>query len=300
MKSKVLSLYDYRTLYTVPEEDRLWRVRDEEIEDTLKTLSENHAHIIEADEVKPGDCVKCCFEDCHEGNHSKTLFLFPDSNLYPELEEACLFLHPGDTKSADTASGIITFTVDRILRLVPFEISDALVKLEEIDGVETLKDYREWYRREKEPIYRRDAITIGGYDLFDELCEKSLFELDPDEQEEYVSERARLFCAMYEDEGPQIDDDGNLLTPEEFYEQTKAEFPHYFQEYVLALHLIETLGGESPESLYQKELTAAAEDFGVTEEEAEQQEGKLMLLESACEREAARLLEPYIEAFLEK
>lgn len=301
MKSTVTKLFD-RSLVVVPDELRKWHIDDSEVEEQLVTLARTHGTEIKADEVQKGDSVRL---SCNDGKlKERVILIFPGLNLpgAAEAESAVLGCRAGDQVTAAINGNSLNMTVKEILRKIPAEIDDELAKKENLDGVNTLDDYRRAYRKKKEEQNRSQAKKMLSNFILDEITERSEYALDREEIEAWKEENARAeYNALIQDgEGPKITEDGKVLTEEEAINQIKEEVEHYFKRELICDALCADMGI----SLEWKDLKPEFEqmippELAAIMSEEEMKEAKESFMKNAAVTKVYDLLYKEADAYLE-
>ncbi len=302
MKSTITQLYDYKQS-VIPAEMRLWRVKDEEVRERLETLSRNHALEAEAEKVQNGDSVACRGESQAARWNRETLLFYPGRGLCaPELENACVGAKVGESRTVQTAEGEVTLTVKRIIRRSNMPIGDELVKLEGIEGVETVADYDRWYREDKSVSYRQRALRQSANFLLDEIQEKSKLSIDQEEKDAWMWERINMIYNSLIAAGidPKIPQEGfDFLTEEQAKEKMFKEQEWTFTAYVVQAYMAEKLSGQSMEEICQAGLEAMAAEHGMTVEALRATSCDAMIYGKFAVEKALEELCKYTEQFLE-
>lgn len=302
MKSTITKLYDYKQS-VIPEELRRWRAQDEEIQAQLETLSRNHAFEAEAEEVQSGDSVACRGESGAERWNRETLLFYPGRGLCAaELENACVGAKTGESRVVRTEEGEVTLTVKRIVRRSNMPISDGLVKLENIEGVETVEDYRRWFRNQREDFYRQRAIYQMANFLLDEVQKNSVLSIDQEEKSTWLWDRVNSLYEAFMAAGidPKIPEDGfDFLTEEQAKEKMYRESEPFFDACVVQAFMAEELSGQSIADICQAGLEKLAAEHGTTAEALRATSSEAMICGKFAAEKAMELLGPYTEQFLE-
>ncbi len=254
MKSKVIKLYDY-TQAEVPAELRLWRVSDEKIDGELAALSRSHAQERDVEEVRTGDSVVCRGESAVGRWNKPVLLFYPGHGLCEKvLEDALIGMKAGENRTVAASEGDVTLTVTRVIRREAHPIDDELVKLEAVEGVETLADYRKWYREKTETWNRNHDKGYLARHLLNEIIEKSEYEIDQAEEQEWVTctaEQQRKFDEM-QGIDPTVPEEGTeFLTEEQVQQKYIDKCRPFFRSVVACPTVAVLLSGMDEEALYQ-------------------------------------------------
>ncbi len=302
MKSKVTKPYDYKQA-EIPAELRLWRVRDEEIQEKLETLSHNHAYETEPETVEKFDSVACRGESAVARWNRSSLRFYPGRGLCDAaIENALLGAKVGERRTVATDEGEIALTVTRIVRRAHYPIGDELVKLEHIDGVNTVADYCDWYRKQNEPERRALAPKRMAYYLTQEVKEKSEFSFDEEEKRAFVTDCVdRIYDSMVQAGiDPTIPKEGfDFLTEEQAKEKMYGEQEWAFTAFVVHTYIVEQVFGLNMEDVCQEGLEKLAAENGTTPDALRATSCDAMIQGNFAHEKAIELLGSYAEQFLE-
>lgn len=265
MKSKVIHMYDYR-LADIPEELRRWRIGDEEIEAQLKVIAHKHAELLYPETVAPLDSVACSGESNIPRWNRKALRFYPGRRLCDAaLEEALLGARVGESRTVTLPEGTVTLTVTRIVRRRDLPVNDALVKLEKLEGVETVEAYFRWYRAQKEPERQESGAAKIALKLMRECVEHAEVSLDTQEQDAWLTKYVDNLYGMMLAAGmdPTVPEEGTVfLTEEEAKAKMRTTYAPVFREYVAQWELARQLSSKDAETFYEEGLQLFAERVG--------------------------------------
>ncbi len=302
MKSCVTKLYDL-SKFQPEEEARRWRVSDGEIDDRLALLSRNHAREIDVDTVREKDSVACRGESTVERWNQPVLLFYPGRSLCEKVvEEALIGMKVGESRTVAASEGDVTLTVLRVMRREPHPVDDELVKLEAIESVGTLADYRKWYRETIETKNRLEQPQRMAYSLLRAIKEGSEYDIDPEEESTAIREKANNYydamVAMGRD--MTVPDEGvEFLTEEQARERCYQQMRPFYRDYVACVAVAEQIGGMDYENAYQQGLVEAAASHGQKPEDLLVNGRTWSVEEYAMESEALKVLAGACERFLE-
>lgn len=256
MRSKVIKLYDH-TQAEVPAELIRWRIPEEQVDRELESLARSHAREIDADAVQTGDSVFCRGESAVPRWNKPVLLFYPGHGLCEQvLEDALVGMKPGESRTVAASEGEVTLTVTRVVRREAHPIDDELVKLENVQGVETLADYRKWYR-DKTEKWNHDHQMCGlARHLLEEIVAKSEYDIDQAEELAWCEEQAAMLRKFDEERGvdPTIPEEGVVfLTEEQVRQKYIDKCRPLFRGQVAYPVIAEALSGMDRETLYQAE-----------------------------------------------
>ena len=264
MKSRVTKLFDY-TRAEVPEKLRRWRVTDQAMEGHLAVLGRSHALERDVDEVRAGDSVVCRGESAVSRWNKPVLLFYPGSGLCEKvIENALVGMKPGESKTIAASEGDVKLTVTRIVRREPHPVNNELVKLEGVEGVETLDAYRRWYRETTEKADRdRNAHYLGRH-LLQEIEKHSEYDIDEAEETAWAEAKGAEWRKAEEAQGidPSVPEEGtDFLTEEQIKEKyTDKSRPHFRARLAHAAAAV-ALSGKDEETLFREELAYEAEKY---------------------------------------
>lgn len=232
MESKIIKLFDYRTVPVPPDMTR-WRIPADEINRQLETIALSRARQVPAETVECGDAVCCEFAGDTALPGRDIVLLYPGRNLpgAEEAETAVIGKTVGECFQCSIRETALTLRVREILRNCPAAVSDELIQQEGIEGVSTVEEYVRWFRGKEEPARRSNACVEIALFWLQQMSVHSEAYIVEEEQQAYVRQAARnLFDMMLQwGEDPRIPEEGlEILTEEEalirLEEKTKPSF----------------------------------------------------------------------------
>lgn len=298
MKTKVLKLYDYKS-EPLPEELLQWRVSEGEVDAQLALLSRNHAKLTEREAAGRYDAVRCRVTAAAGGWDRPVTLVYPGRGLCKELENACLGIRAGEERTTMMDGVELTFTAERVAGMDPLETGDALIRAEKIDGVETVADYRRWWKESEEASRRYRQGLSCALHLLDVMAKKSEYDLDQREIDDFFTAEAESQRRMMSEGG----------VPEELMESAediKARFLRYPESYffrpkIITPYVVELLrtGPLEDEMERAADSFAALNHYDPAEVRAQMREHpayrEQILLQAALEL----LRETYVDGILE-
>lgn len=274
MEVKVKKLYDVSKI-VVPDEMKEWKTTDSQIQEQLEVLSRLSAKEENVSLVEKGDCVVL---SCTEGAlKDRTVLLYPGLNLpgAEKAEEAVIGLAAG-SELVTELHGAVKLKIEKIVRRVPTAIDDALVQMQNIEGVTTVDAYRAWYKETTDEANKERVLKgINAY-YIDMLAEQSEFEYDQTEIEQWIEEQIQMQKACGEE------------IPEEMFEMMRAEGPRPLFREAVAKAICEAEGFTFTPDMFEDELKMLVEQM--PEMEAMLDEYKEMYVQGAYMDKAMELL----------
>lgn len=270
-KSKVVRLYDYH-LSEIPEELKHWRVTDGEIQEKLEVMAARHIIFSPVEDVETGDSVRCV---CIEGTSLKervTVLLYPGRNLALQAETDVLGRKRGEAFHTTVGDTNLCLRVEEILRRCPPPtVTDELVRMEHIQGVDSIESYARWYREQNESSRQRGNCWKITAFWSREIAKKSEFAIDKAERDEYIHfwGRWQYDAQIQSGVDPRIPDEGTeLLTEEQAIEKYAQEIYIGTFSMILAKRSLEDQKGivfEEGDDVRRYEKLLA--EYHITEEE---------------------------------
>lgn len=304
MNSRIVNCYDYKTL-EVPEALGRWHIPDSEIEAELEALAKDYSGAEEiAGEIQNGDCVRCiCTKSSEEDWEDKAVLLYPGRKLpgAEEAEEAVVGRTSGELFECKINGVQLSLKIVKAVRIQIMKVSDRLVKMLAIMGVQTVEDYYRWYH-EQHDRERKDkaCIRISQYWL-EEMSKRSEFAIDEEEKQRWCDERARLMhialrAAGYDTTKTQ---EGETIPEEEALKRTANEQERYFIPYVMYMYFSEKDGFTVTEEDFVAEVEKMAKERGEKTEELMKQADITTFRQKVYQEHTFHLLMAEAEKYLE-
>ncbi|MBQ6117116.1 MAG: hypothetical protein IJL08_07310 [Oscillospiraceae bacterium] len=263
MKSHVVKLFDYQAL-ELPEELRHWRVSNGDVQAQLELIARNHAIVIEREAAEQFDCVRCQISGGTFGPGSVTL-VYPGRGLCPALEETCTGIRVGEQRTATLDGATVELNALRIVCMEPAPIDDLLIRAEGIDGVQTVDEYRVWWKAQEEDKRRYEQGARGAFYVMEQLEKGSEFQVDPEELEEALRAEAKRTAALYEQLPEEM-----RMTVEEAAEELRPDWEARFTAKLLRDELVERLRTKPMEQVLEDGKTIYIERNLIPPETVEQ------------------------------
>lgn len=186
MNGYVSKLFDIDSL-TIPKEMLETNVDEQRIDDEVKQLSRRYADEMPADSVENGDIVYC-IADKESYPDNRTIILYPGADLpgAEEISSAAVGKIHGCKITAPLAGRTVNIKIVNILRRIPAEVNDALIKKMGIEGVETLSEYRNYlYNKIASEMRMENEKAIMRY-YMEQLEQNSEYAYDGVEMQKFI------------------------------------------------------------------------------------------------------------------
>lgn len=297
MKTKVSKLYDMNKV-AVPQELCKWRVSSEEVDAQLARIATSHPLETKPEKAEMGDSVLCRTASQNPRWNRVTLPLYPGRNMAPAfLENAVVGMQLGETKSTDG----IQITVLDITRRRPAALTDALMVAEKIDGVETITQYRDWWKAKTEVDRKATALNRIVYCIQQEMVSRSEFDIDEEELSGIAHDMAKKQYTAMVNAGidPTVPEDGvDFLTEEEALKKIAGENSQRLLGCVLNEYYATVLFPMTKEE-YSTAMTAFEHSMGKTHEELIAYAGEFLVNDYIYNQVFAKAASQYANTLLE-
>ena len=305
MNSSVLQCCDYISL-PIPVESTRWKISDEEILQELQALSADHA--VERQVTRPvqtGDCVRCvCRDAADDAWKGRVVLLYPGRAMpgAEQAEQAVLGHSAGEVFASEISGTTMQLEITDVICHQSLPLGDELVQTLALPGVETVEDYKGWYRQQHDGERRQKACyAIVSYWL-KQIADRSEIRVDEAERRDWTLHRARkLFPALLRAgiDARKPRDGGEPLTEEQAIEAIAREQERYFVPFVIYCYFCDRDHFSLTEQDYLAELEQLGAQRGLTLEEAKEQSDFTFYLEQKYQEHTYLLLSREAEAFLE-
>ena len=233
MKSQVTALYDIDKI-AVPAELCVWRVDEAETDARVSALAMEYAAETAVETAAEGDRVICRGAE-NSPLADRTVLIFPGRAISgaEEAERAVVGKKVGEQAAMTLAGAETVLTIEEILRRQPAAVDDELIQKQEIDGVTTVAGYRAYFRNQREQSNRDMAVRQISSHLFQELAERSDFDIDRGEMDAWTGKRAALMFRYMLEEGedPRLPEEGfEILTDEQAIAKIAESLESQFKE----------------------------------------------------------------------
>lgn len=291
MEIIVHHLQDVSTI-DIPKNLTQWRINDSCINAQLDLLAKLYANEINVECVKNGDCVVC---ECLEGNlNNTTILIYPGLNLPHaiELEQKVIDCHVGDIIKGDL-NGEVKLQIKSIVRKENCVIDNHFISSLDIENVNTVDEYKVWYKNQEEKNRKSQAIKeIENY-LLDEITQNSSFEeLNREEFDNFLTSQAK---EMFEFE-KNLAGDTNELTLE-YLQELKNTIEFNLKREAVGKKICQDNGFTFDISMFKEEIKQLLDEFGGMEDMVN--EYKEMFVRNAYVDKVYEILEERAIACLE-
>ena len=245
MKSRVVKLYDFMNI-AIPAEMCDWQLDEAEIDVRINGLAMEFAQEIFAETVAEGDCVFCRAAE-NSPLADRTVLLFPGRAIpgAEDAEKAVIGKKVGDQVNTQIIGTTADIFIKKIFRRAPAAINDELVQKLEIDGVKTVSDYRDYFRKNREENNLSMVVNEVVEDILQELVQRSEMDIDDEEMKNWTEMRAvQAFEYMLESgEDPRLPEEGfDILTDEQAIANIAKSMGQQFKELLICRALCEENG----------------------------------------------------------
>lgn len=296
MKSKVTKLFDMKQV-AVPAEMRKWRVSIEELDAQLARLAAAHPVETHPEMVENGDSVLCRTQSSDPKWNREAVPFYPGRGMLSAQEDALIGMSLQETKTVDG----IEITVLEITRRRPAVLTDELICTEGIEYVETVNQYRTWWREKTEQERKNDAIHRLAYFLHDEIVSYSEYDCDDKELDEMALDIARKQYAAMVNAGidPTIPEDGvTFLTEEEALAKIAQENRQRLMGCVVNAHYATVVAPMSQEE-YDAAMAEFERSMGKTCQELKEYAGETLVNDYIYNQVFAKVAYSFAETLLE-
>lgn len=207
MKGKVIRFCDLTDIQ-IPVEKCSVSVDPAQVTEAVDQLSVRYADKTWVQRAENGDVVYCRADEKS----------YPDGRdiiLYTGLElpgaeaaaEAAIGREIGEKFDAPIGEKTVMLTVQKIIRMVPVSVNDALVASIGIGNVSTVEDYRNYIQNKMLEDQKKETIKQIVGEVTRAMMEKSTFEYDESEAEDYLKAHMDEIKAEYAQYGMEISED---------------------------------------------------------------------------------------------
>lgn len=207
MKGKVIRFCDLTDIQ-IPVEKCSVSVDPAQVTEAVDQLSVRYADKTWVQRAENGDVVYCRADEKS----------YPDGRdiiLYTGLElpgaeaaaEAAIGREIGEKFDAPIGEKTVMLTVQKIIRMVPVSVNDALVASIGIGNVSTVEDYRNYIQNKMLEDQKKETIKQIVGEVTRAMMEKSTFAYDESEAEDYLKAHMDEIKVEYAQYGMEISED---------------------------------------------------------------------------------------------
>ena len=201
MNGYVSKLFDVDSL-TIPNEMLETNVDEQRIDDEITQLSRRYADEMPADIVANDDVVYCIADEKSYPD-KRTIILYPGADM-PGAQEAAAAtvgkIH-GCKFTAQLAGRPVNLKIINIIRRIPAEVNDALIKKMGIEGVGTLNEYKDYlYNKIAAEMRMENEKALMRY-YMEQLEQNSEYAYDEAEMQSFIDSEYDKAVKDYAAEG---------------------------------------------------------------------------------------------------
>lgn len=187
MKSHIISFYNYMD---IPFEPVTEIMEKEDMETELKTVIKTelllHKKYEEVLKAGKGDIVFVSLNSELPRFNKEGIGINAGLGMFSkELEDALIGHAVGDKFFVSVQEKEVQVEIKGCKRLTVPELSDDFVKSLKLDGITDVNGYKKYLADEKLNMYSEAYTEMYASDLFEQTCEKSRWEIDPEEKEQF-------------------------------------------------------------------------------------------------------------------
>lgn len=198
MKGYVNNLYDIDSV-KIPAEMLHINIDEQRLENEFQLISLRYAEETSSESVQKGDLVYCKADKCSYPD-GRTILIFTGTDM-PGMEEASNIVLGKKTGEHFTTSIFeknIELDIERILRRIPAEINDELIRKIGIDGVSTPCEYKNYLKEKALSNLRTERIKDINRYVLDEVVANSTYTYNEADMEEYIQDFQKKYSTELE------------------------------------------------------------------------------------------------------
>lgn len=210
MNGVVSKLYDIDSI-VIPEELLNVSIDEQRIDDEVKQLALRYAKEEQVDTVSRGDLV-CAKADLKSYPDERSILIYTGLQI-PGAEtaaDALIGKHPGEKIETELNGKNVMLMIEKIVRRIRVAVTDRLAADMGLEGVSDLESYKTYLRDKMTADQQMEKSKEITRYILEQMVDKSTFEYDEAEMENYVREelkKYRLEMAQYGDEMGDVPED---------------------------------------------------------------------------------------------
>lgn len=210
MKGTVVTLCSLENI-RIPEEFLTISVDEARVEEELGRLSLRYARETETETAQSGDTV-LCRGDKESYPDGRTILLYTAVEMpgAEEAAEAVLGKKAGDVFFSKLGEKDVVLTVEKVIRLTPMEVNDALIASMGLEGVRTVADYRTYTAEKMAQDIRMEKHKMAMAYVEEEMEKGSTFAYEEAEVNRELEENREAIQADYQAYNMPIPDDEEI------------------------------------------------------------------------------------------
>lgn len=276
MISRAENIYEYDQV-DIARFQEVFEPNEEAIRYEMNRLINKYITWAEGEEVRSLDMAVCALESSVARFQKEKIKLVVGSGMFhKELEDSIVGMKKGESKRISLGEGIVEVTVISVTNRIAPEITDEMVETLQIEGVKTVKDYRDHLVGEQKKELASDKSYDAIQYVMEEVARKSDLILKHEDWTHMAELELGRYRALASQEGLKIEEmtekefDGKI--PVTSYHELVALVQHNawntLTQYVLGIHYAKLDQYEPDEQEYDEFIKEYMEIWHTTEEDA--------------------------------
>lgn len=276
MKSRVVKVYEY-TDVDISKFQVTFKVNQDKINQEISRVKNHYAIWKQGTKVSKQDMVLCALQSDIQKFNRKKVKMIVGSHLFDaKLEDALIGMNVGEEKKIMVSEQEVAIRVLQVTNKICPELDDSMVQKLNLDGVNTVKDYREYLINQQ----RQEFIQDKKYNVIqyvrNKVLKQSDFILKREDWQWAVNMELQKCSVLAQKDGLQLE----TMTEKEFegkipvksyYELVALLQSKYWEnlcEYLLGIYYMQMDGRQVDESQYEECIKEYSKTWHETEENA--------------------------------
>ena len=218
MKSTVTKLADFKDYLKDFKVD--FQLDEIKLNDEFKAILIKNKIVETVGKIENGDIVTVNLKSDYNKFQKENLRIVVGSQYFSKnLEESLVGLHLGAEKLLKVDGHEVNVKIIDIKRKKLPELSDELIKKENIDGVNTISDYKKMFYQKTKESYIMDEVIKLSINIFHYLQENSEFIIYDEDVEESLEEMMNYYRGAAKTAGFELE----TMTSEQLMEISNAK-----------------------------------------------------------------------------
>lgn len=212
MKGTVITLCPPENIQ-IPEEFLVISVDEERAEEELQRLSLRYAKEKEEETAQKGDTVFCRADD-QSYPDGRTILLYTGVEMpgAEEASKAVLGKKAGEEVLAKLGGKDVTLTVEKVIRLFPVEVNDALIASMGLENIQTVAEYRSFTAEKIRQDAKMEKHKMAMAYIEQQMESNSTFAYEEEALNRELEENREAIQADYRAYGMPVPDDEEIRT----------------------------------------------------------------------------------------